>query len=158
MKYVVFFNTRVQHVQVRSIGFATPRLEGFFSPYFPFLKRKTGRVIDWIKSSEWKGNRSVCIHAKLVHVCTRESERNVTGTTVTGKCRKACCFDAIPMEIEYLERNHRALQSLFDVSIRGALWKRGKTGERGRIIRVQQRKKEQPKARCIKLFWSEIRN
>jgi len=46
----------------------------------------------------------------------------VTGTVVAGKYRKSCCFDAISIEIEYLERPRRALRSLFDVSICDALW------------------------------------
>lgn len=52
----------------------------------------------------------------------RENERTETGREIAAaeKCGKSCCFDAISMEIEHLERARRALQPLFDVSIRGA--------------------------------------
>lgn len=141
---MLFFNASTI-VQVRNTS--TSRLEPwvFFSIFF--FWRKTGRVIDRIKRSEWEGNRSVRIHANSYMYAWKWEERD--GNSGGGKVQEIalfrCHFHGNWVPREGPPSSPVAFRRL---DPRRAM-KHGKKEERERMIRLQQGKKKQLKDRFI---------
>lgn len=148
------FSTRVRY-KCKVHRYFAFRAAGFFSIFF--FWRKTGRVIDWIKSfSEWEGNGSARIHTNSYTYTWKWEERD--GNSSGGKVQEIvlfrCHFHGNWVPREGPPGSPVAFRCL---DLRHAM-EHGKKGERERIIRIQWREKEQINESIGSLFWSKLEN